>query len=165
MNTKKFTLAAMFSALVCVATMIIHIPAPNGYINMGDAVLLLSAFLLGPLPGAICGGLGSCLADIFLSFPAYAPATFIIKFLMGYTAGFIVRKNSSILSTVISATIAEIIMIFGYFLFEAFILNLGITVFFVSLPGNIMQALCGIIISTILFSILKRNKHIINLIK
>ena len=165
MNTKKFTLTAMFTALVCVATMVIHIPAPNGYINMGDAVLLLSAFLLGPLPGAICGGLGSCLADIFLSFAAYSPATFIIKFIMGYIAGAIVRKKSSFLSTVVAAVIAEVIMVLGYFLFEAFILKLGISVFFVSIPGNLMQSLGGIIISVILFSVLKKNKYIVTFTK
>ena len=165
MNTKKFTLTAMFTAFVCVATMVIYIPAPNGYINMGDAVLLLSAFLLGPVSGAICGGLGSCLADIFLSFPAYAPATFIIKFLMGYTAGVIVRKKSSFLFTVIASLVTEIIMVLGYFLFEAFVLDLGVSVFFVSIPGNLMQSLGGIIISVLLFSVLKKNKYIVNLTK
>ena len=62
---KKLVFAALFAALSCVATMVIKIPTPTGgYIHAGDAVVLLSAFLLGPWWGAAAAGLGSCLADI-----------------------------------------------------------------------------------------------------
>ena len=49
----KLVLAALFAALTCVATMLIHIPMPatNGYINLGDGMVLLGAFLLGPVYG------------------------------------------------------------------------------------------------------------------
>ena len=166
MSTKKFTLTAMFTALVCIATTMIQIKSPNGgYINAGDAVLLLSSFLLGPASGAIAGGLGSCLADIFLGYSQYAPATLIIKALMGFVAGVIAKKNSTILPVIFAAILAELIMVFGYFVFEAFILNLGISVFFTSIPGNLIQGLFGIIVSIALFSVLKKNKYIMNLTK
>jgi len=164
MSTKKFTLTAMLTALVCIATMLIRIPSPNGYINAGDAVLLLSAFLLGPVSGAIAGGLGSCLAD-FLGYPQYAFATLIIKALMGFLAGYIVKKNSSFISVAVAAISAELIMVAGYFIFEAFILGLGIPVFFTSIPGNLIQGLFGIIVSITLFSVLKKNKYISALTK
>ena len=47
-------LAALFAALTYVATNIIHVPIPatDGYINLGDCVVLLGAFLLGPVYGA-----------------------------------------------------------------------------------------------------------------
>lgn len=46
---KKLVFAALFAALSCAATMVIRIPTPiGGYIHAGDAVVLLSAFLLGP---------------------------------------------------------------------------------------------------------------------
>ena len=47
----KLVLAALFAALTCVATSLISIPIPatNGYINLGDGMVLLSAFLLGPV--------------------------------------------------------------------------------------------------------------------
>ena len=48
-KTRMMILAALFAALSCVATMVIRIPTPiGGYIHAGDAVVLLSAFLLGP---------------------------------------------------------------------------------------------------------------------
>ena len=36
----KLVLAAIFAALTCVATMLIHLPMPatNGYINLGDGM-------------------------------------------------------------------------------------------------------------------------------
>lgn len=50
---KKLVFAALFAALSCAATMVIRIPTPiGGYIHAGDAVVLLSAFLLGPWWGA-----------------------------------------------------------------------------------------------------------------
>ena len=45
----KLVLAAMFAALGCVATMIIRIPTigTSGYVNIGDTVVLLAAWVLG----------------------------------------------------------------------------------------------------------------------
>lgn len=167
MNTKKFTLTAMFTALTCVATMVIKFPSFNGsgYINMGDAVLLLCSFLLGPVPGMIAGGLGAMLADLFLGYGQYAAATLVIKALMGLTAGVIVKKNPNLLFTVIAAIAAELIMIFGYFLFEATLLGNGFAIFLTSVLGNLIQAGAGIIVSVILYSVLRKNKYIISQIK
>ena len=55
----RLILAALFAALTCAATMLIHIPMPatNGYINLGDCVVLLSAFFLGPVYGMAAGGI------------------------------------------------------------------------------------------------------------
>ena len=41
-KTVKLVLAALFAALCCVATMLIHIPIPatNGYINLGAGLIL-----------------------------------------------------------------------------------------------------------------------------
>ena len=41
---KKIVIGALFAALTCVATMVIQVPSPaNGYVNLGDGVVLLSA--------------------------------------------------------------------------------------------------------------------------
>jgi sensor domain CHASE-containing protein/uncharacterized membrane protein len=54
-----------------------------------DGALLASAALLGPWMGAVAGGLGSALSDLYLGYPVYAAATLIIKGLMGWLAGWI----------------------------------------------------------------------------
>ena len=59
----------MLAALVCVATMVIKIPSPlNGYINLGDCIVLLSGWLLSPVYGFMAAGLGSALADLFAGY-------------------------------------------------------------------------------------------------
>ena len=61
--------------------MIIRIPTPGtgGYIHPGDALVILSGIILGPLYGFLAAGLGSCLSDFLGGYFFYVPATFLIK--------------------------------------------------------------------------------------
>lgn len=46
---KKLVLAALMAALTYVATSIVQIPSPmQGYVNLGDCIVLLSGWILGP---------------------------------------------------------------------------------------------------------------------
>ena len=86
-KTKQIVTAALFAALACVATMVIKIPSPmDGYLNLGDCVVLAAGWLLAPGYGFLAAGLGSGLADLFSGYAAYAPATFAIKGLMALIA-------------------------------------------------------------------------------
>ena len=84
-TTKKLVLTALFMALTVVATMFIRVPLPLGYVNLGDAFVLLSVFILGPVYGTIAAGVGSALADLF-GYITYAPGTLIIKTTMAIVA-------------------------------------------------------------------------------
>ena len=65
---RKLVLAALLAALVCVATMVVQIPSPmQGYVNLGDCAVLISAWMLGPLYGGAAAGIGSALADLLSS--------------------------------------------------------------------------------------------------
>ncbi len=156
-KTKKLVIAAMFAALTCVATMIIRIPTPmNGYLNLGDAVVLLAGYISGPGMGAVAGGLGSMMADIFAGYAVYAPATLVIKAAVaaaGASLAIVLPKKLK-LNYILSAVIAECIMVGGYFAFECFVLGEGLAAT-VSIPGNIFQALAGIIISSVIMSVVK----------
>ena len=90
-NLKKIIMSALFAALACVATMSIRIPTPGtgGYIHPGDAVVILSGIVLGPLWGLLAGGIGSALADLLGGYFIYVPITFIIKGMVALTAGLI----------------------------------------------------------------------------
>ena len=106
----------MLAALCCVATMIIKIPSPlKGYLNLGDCVVLLSGWLLGPAYGFAAAGIGSALADVFSGYVVYAPATFIIKGIMALIAfyGFklLHKKAGATPSRIISGIVAEIVII------------------------------------------------------
>ena len=61
-KTRKLVYAALFAALTCVMTMIVKIPVPatGGYVNLGDCVVLLAGWVLGPMYGGGRLGLALC---------------------------------------------------------------------------------------------------------
>ena len=66
-RTRMLVQAGALAALGCAATMVLRIPSPTGgYLNLGDAVVLLGAYLLGPAWGALAGGIGPALADLLV---------------------------------------------------------------------------------------------------
>lgn len=95
LTTVKTVIAAIFTALVCIATMIFstYVPQTKGYFNIGETMVYVTALLFGPFVGAFAGGVGSMLADIFLGYSIYAPATLIIKMTEGFVVGFLSKKT------------------------------------------------------------------------
>ena len=156
---QKMVLAALFAALTYVATNIIHIPTPatNGYINLGDCMVLLGAFLLGPVWGAAAGGIGSMLADVLLGYFSYAPGTLVIKGLMAVAAALIFRaareKTGLTVASVLGGIAAECIMVLGYFAYESTLLGYGLSAA-ASIPGNAVQGVAGLVLGTALCQIL-----------
>lgn len=162
-SIRKLVWAGLFTALVTVATMVIHIPSPaGGYVNAGDAVVILGAFLLGPGWGAFAAGLGSALADIFTGYALYAPATLVIKALMALTAGAILRaakKKRKLTAAIFGSAAAELLMVAGYFAYEALILPYGLGAL-ANIPGNCIQGVFGAVVGTALFYALMRIPYV-----
>lgn len=160
---KKLILTALFAALTFITTVIIQIPIPatGGYINLGDCMVLMSGFVLGPCFGAFAAGIGSAIADL-IGFPLYAPATFIIKFAVAFLAGLIFKfSKKTTIWTVICGIAGEILMVLGYYFFEAFILGLGWGIAAAGIAANVFQAIAGITASALLIQAFigrKRNK-------
>ena len=146
---KKSLQAALFAALVCVATMLVHIPMPatNGYINAGDAVVFTAAFWLGPAYAPLAAGLGSALADLFLGYAVYIPGTFVIKGLEALFAALLYRalRGKTKLAPVPCAIAGGLWMAGGYLLYEALFLGFGAAALG-SLPGNLFQAAGGVVL-------------------
>ena len=159
--------ASLLAALCCVGTLVLQIPTPTGgFVNLGDTVILLSAFLLSPVYAALSAGVGSLLADILAGYPQYALATFVIKALMGLVACLIFsataksaakKKYLTPVYCVLAGVCAEAIMIAGYFVFEAIILSYGLGAV-ASVVPNTIQAAAGILGGTILCTIIGRTK-------
>ena len=158
---KKTVLGALVTALVCVATMIIKIPSPmKGYINLGDCMVLVAAWLLSPVYAFLAAGLGSALADLFSGYVIYAPATFVIKGLMAPVAfvcfKLMNKKIGKLPSLIVGGVLAELLMVSGYFVFEGFLY--GFAPALVNIPANLAQGVAGIVIGIILIKILERTK-------
>lgn len=147
---------AILMALTVVMTMVIHIPtvATNGYLNLGDMVVFLAAFVLGKRGAFIVGGIGSALADLLLGYAHYAPITLVVKGLEGYIAGSLLGRDIGKRRPIIATSVAGVFMAIGYFIPELFIYGKGAIA---SLPGNIMQGLLGAVTSVVLYTALKRT--------
>jgi len=94
-KTIQLSLAAIFTPLVFVATTIftIYVPQTRGFFNIGETAVYTTALLFGPIAGAFAGGVGSMLADLYLGYPHYAPATLIIKAFEGAIVGVLSRRR------------------------------------------------------------------------
>ena len=156
-STRRLVLNGVLMALTIVVTMTSKVPIPGGYgyVNLGDAVVLLAALLLGRKNGAYIGGIGSALADIFLGYLMFAPLTLITKGLEGYLCGYIYEKFPSLTASVIASIVGGIVMVTGYFIGEIFMYDLGVSL--AAVWPNIMQAIAGVIVALILFGLLRNR--------
>lgn len=150
----------MLCALVCVATMVIHVPVPatSGYIHLGDSLILIAGIMFGPMAGMAAGGIGSALADILLGYGYWAPFTLVIKGLMGFAAGRIAFDGTDKVFGVnkfVGIFITEAIMVVGYLLAGA-ILKGSILVSLASVPENIVQAVGGAILYFVIAYAIKK---------
>lgn len=168
----KITMTALFAAIVCVATVTIRIPivATNGYIHLGDAFVILSGVLLGSGYGAVAAGIGAMLADIIGGYFIYAPITFVIKALMAIGVwlisvkiyengeekgmkehhGLSAHENIRLL---FGGVFAAVINVAGYFIFEWILYG---SAAFLGIPGNLVQGISGLVISTLLYPFIKK---------
>lgn len=147
------TFLGLAAALIFAATLLM-IPSGLGYMNFGDGMILLCAYLFGPwvfFPAAI----GSALSDLALGYTVYIPATFVIKGLLGLCAGLILRKSEpSVERKAFAFAVAETIMVGGYFLFEG--LMYGFAVAAAQVPANLIQAVAAIAVASVLTVALRK---------
>lgn len=167
-SNKKVVLAGLFIALVFLSTYFTRIPGPipPGYINFGDAVIMVAAILFGKSYGFFAGSIGSALADIvspggFI----YAPITFIVKGLEGYITGLIASRqvgmDSKSTIRIVSIVVGAVIMVAGYFLGEMYVLRIfdsqfGYTAAAADLPFNLIQGGVSSVIGYMLVVILDK---------
>ena len=149
-TTKRLVMTALFTTLVLIATMFIRIPIALGYVNLGDAFILLAVFILGPIYGTIAAGLGSGLADLF-GYITYAPGTLIIKSLMAFLAwlvyAFLKRlTRKEMLAEIAGGIVGATVMAFGYFAYETLLFTTA-AVAIVNVPWNLLQGAVGVALS------------------
>ena len=163
-KTLRLVLAAMFAALICVATMIIKVPTvgTSGYVNIGDAAILLTVWILGGRYAALAAGIGSALADLLLGYTSYAPGTFIIKLSMAFAAFgvyFALKKVSvnKYIAYVLSGIAAEAVMVAGYLTYEWVLLGYGAGAL-PSVASNLVQGGTCIVLSVVAIGVLEAAK-------
>jgi len=156
-NSLSLSMIGIFGAFTCVVTIVIAfpIPATNGFINIGDAVVMITGLLFGPIIGGIAGGIGSSLADLFLGYAIYAPATLVIKGLEGFFVGLIANPKKNYkwnYRDYIAVIVGGFIMIIGYFLYELMIYGLPSALYEFILNSIIQFGLGSILALTFIFA-------------
>lgn len=162
-NIMKLCFAAMFAALICVGTVLIVIPVMGGgFVNFGDCFILVAAWTLGPYYGFAAGAIGSALADLFVGYAMYAPATFVIKGLIALTAAMTARAfssktNKKKLGYIAGAVAGELVMIVGYYLYNATVMGYGFIGAALTLHYDAIQAGAGAMMGCLLMAILSKT--------
>ncbi len=161
MKIRDFALLALFMALVAVATMIIRIPIPqtNGYLNLGDSMVLLSALFFGPVGGFIAGGIGSALADILGGYPQWALWTLFIKGIEALLVSGIVSitklsKEGLSIKLILVFILATAWMVLGYFIAEIIMYDQKAAL--AEVPANILQAAGSVVLASLLLPVFNR---------
>jgi len=164
-SVKKTIHAALFSALTCVAAIIIHFHfplSPNGCINLSDCIILMSGILLGPLYGSVAAGIGGLLGDFFMGHISHALGTFIVKSLTALTVytvyNIFTHKNNSYktLHLIVACTAAECVMVTGYLIYDTILFGMNISAALINLPANIVQGVLGTLTAVIALKIMKK---------
>jgi uncharacterized membrane protein len=164
-TTKIIAMNGIMMALVFAATFFTRIPIPmtQGYFNIGDTIIIITAIMAGPASGFVVGALGSMLADVAAGYFLFAPLTLVVKGLEGYLTGKINGLNigglSAVWKKVIAISVGMLVMAVGYFIGEAYLLSLfskemGYAVAAAELPLNMLQAgisgVVGFLLSTLM---------------
>lgn len=124
-SVRALAMTGALAALSCAATLTVAVPTPTGgYVNPGDAVVLLGAYVLGGGYGAAAGALGPALADLLGGYGVYVPATLVIKGLMALAAGKLYRRaRRHVWAVALCGAAARSIMVAGYWLYDALLLG------------------------------------------
>ena len=141
-NIRFITITALFIALTYVFTAFINIRLPitanGGLIHLGNVPLFICAIIFGKKSGAIAGGVGMGLFDLLSGWTAWAPFTFVVVGLMGFSVGAITEKKKGFGWKVVAILVACVIKIVGYYIAEGIIYGNWITPAS-SIPGNLLQ--------------------------
>ena len=163
-RTEQIVFSAEFIAIVFVATYFIQIPTTGisgGLIHLGNIAMFTIALKYGKYYGALSGGIGMALFDIFSAWFAWAPGTFVVRLTMGYVIGLLAQdakgQGANLTKNIIAIVAGSIVMVVGYFLFEAVFLGVGFAAIS-SVPGNLVQLVIGCLALAIV-PVLPKLKH------
>lgn len=150
----KMTMSAMFIAIAYLLTAFAAIPFPlgNGYINFGDAIIMFSSIVLGPVYGALVGAIAGALADLTVGGFLFIPFTIIAKAGEALLSGYLHKIFPSFLKW-LAYIIGAIWMVITYFF--CYLILYGNAALVGSL-FDLIQATTGIIMVIVLENIYLR---------
>ncbi len=166
-STKNMTYMAMMAALALVATILIRVPVPatQGYIHPGDAVVMISVMMLGAKRGAASGALGEAMADLLGGYAIFSPITFAAKLLMGVLVALAIKKYCNKKKTGKTVAVAEGLiflllacfsMVAVYYFAEAAIYG-NLIIPLAEIPANIIQFSVSAVLAGIMGGLIRKS--------
>jgi uncharacterized membrane protein len=150
-RTEQIVFGGLFVAIVFVATYFIQIPTTGisgGLIHLGNIAMFSIALKYGRKYGALSGGIGMMLFDLFSAWFVWAPATLVVRGVMGYVIGLVAQnkngQGTNIWKNIVAILLGSVVMLTGYFFFESVILGVGWAAL-AGIPGNLVQLAIGLI--------------------
>lgn len=149
MNLRQMIQGAFSCAIIFIITAFIALPLGNiGYINLGDAIIMLSASILSPSLAFLVAAIGSSFADLYLGFPQYIFFTFIIKGLEAMLISKMLYKRDIKRPWIF--ILGGILVVLGYALADI-ILTQNIYTGILSISFNSIQATCSVAFAYLLY--------------
>jgi uncharacterized membrane protein len=154
-SVQFLTVTAIFVALTYIFTAFINVRLPiaanGGLIHLGNVPLFIGAIIFGKKTGAIAGGVGMGLFDLLSGWTLWAPFTFVIVALMGFTVGKLTEKHQNFKWYVIAIAAACVIKVVGYYIAEVVIYGNPFSPV-TSIPGNLVQIGVAAVITLIVIA-------------
>lgn len=162
-DVKEIAIAGVCIALTFVATFInvkLPIAANGGLVHLGNVPLFIAAILFGKRIGALAGGIGMGLFDLMGGWTLWAPFTFVIVGLMGYTVGAITENRKGFRWNILAMAAACVIKIVGYYIAEVIIYKNWVAPV-MSIPGNLVQIGVAVVIVLPAVEVLRKAVRIV----
>ncbi|MEF9920131.1 MAG: ECF transporter S component [Erysipelotrichaceae bacterium] len=146
MKRNEIVIYGMGIAVVFVSTFFVKIPnAIDGYMNLGDGMIMLFSSIASPLGAFLIGGVGSAMADLVGGYPHYVIFTLLIKGLEGIVISILYRHLPKKIKW-LTYFVGSVIMVVGYF-FAKWYLKQNMLIALSGVPENILQSGIGIVIA------------------
>lgn len=163
-TTFYYVMLGLLVALAFAATMLIQIPVGLGYVNFGDAVVMIAGVVMGPVGGAVTGLLGPTIADLATGYFIYAPFTAVIKGFEGLLCGLLYKKlltnRAGWLRCLVAFAVASVWVTVGYAMADFLLVSFGVAGFdaygfkaallagAVTMPGTLVQMGVSLVVAT-----------------
>ena len=117
MTTKHITIYALMIALTVALslTVLIPVPATNGFVTLCEAGIYTTASLFGPLGGLTVGATSGLLIDLISGYPQWAIFSFLIHGLQGVISGYFAKKSTTTIPSDVTSSNCVLLIIFILF--------------------------------------------------
>lgn len=158
MSTQRLTYAAVLAALYVVIGQFIRIPNPmvggGSIIAINMVVIVIAGILLGPVPGALVGFVGTFVNALFLggSASSFEFAAIIPHTIMGLSAGLVGRRST--VAGAFTILVGHILNVIAFIIVGLMPANqMAVTIFSI---GLLVEVIVDIIVIVIAASLLRR---------